>query len=428
MKKKKTKTFEHTTEFANFIDSLGGHLWLVGGAVRDSFLGINSNDEDYVVTGIDITDMPFEKVVGDDFPVFLVEIGGKKCEVAMARKEKKDGVGYKGFTFFTGKDVTIHDDLARRDLTMNAIAIHMQKCCIPDDVSAVVDPFGGEKDIESRILRHTTEAFEEDPLRVYRTARFAAQLGFDIDMHTLVLMHNMKKQLETLTPERVWIEFEKVLKTPNPRRFFEVLKSIDVLDVHFKEVAALNVFDKHDGTAFNHTMNILTFSDTPLMRFGALVHDFGKGCTPKEIHPAHHGHGKMGEKPVNDFCDRLKIPNEFRNFGVFCAKHHMRIKTIQEMRPGKLLRWILNNKKFIKSLMHLSSLDSIYREGAQYLDILIWLDYAEDIIDKAFEIEATITGKQLIEEGYEEGPNLGGALFQRRVDAFKIYREGRTYG
>lgn len=408
-----SRSFESDKQFAEYIDLMCGKLWIVGGAVRDELMGREPHDRDYVVTGINAEDMPFDKVVGDNFPVFLVEIDGEKCEVALARKEKKDGQGHKGFTFYTDKHVTIRDDLSRRDLTINAIA----KDVLRDNI--IVDPFMGYQDIENRILRHTTDAFAEDPLRVYRVARFAAQLGFDIDFRTLSLMHDMESELHTITPERVWIETEKVLNTPNPRRFFEVLKSIGVLHIHFKELANLNVPDKHDGTAFNHTMNVLNFGTTPIFRFGILTHDFGKGLTFHDGHPAHHGHERMGKFPTQDFCDRLKVPNKYRNFGVFCATNHMRVKTIEMMRRGKLLRWILNNKNSIKDLIQMSFLDSTHREDADYFKAILWAMNANIIVDQALIVEKNITGQQLLDEGYEAGPTLGNVLFQRRVDAFK---------
>jgi len=409
--------FEHELSFAEYVHALGGALHLVGGAVRDQVMGIEPHDKDYVIVGLDVRDVPFEKIVGTDFPVFLVEVGGKKCEVAMARSEKKSGVGYHGFTFKADKTVSIFDDLARRDLTMNAMAKYILN-------DKIIDPHNGIADIANGVLRHTTEAFAEDPLRVYRVARFASHLGFRVHPKTLTLMSSMRDELRFLKVERVWKELQKTLETKNPRRFFEILNEANVLDVHFKEIDYLHVADAHDGTTFNHTMNLLNMGDDPIERFGLLVHDLGKGWTGKRGVPyergIHHGHSKHGEKMVNALCDRLKTPNAYRDFGVICSKYHMRIKYV-EMRPAKFLRMVLELKKCIRALLRVSFIDSITRahNNAEYVQILAWWLDTKDKIELALEIERDVNGNSLIEQGWKPNKHFGEVLFQRRVEAFK---------
>ena len=407
--------FENEKCFANHIKDKGGVLWCVGGAVRDELLGINSQDKDYMITGINISDIPFEKVVGQNFPVFLVEINGKVCEIAMARKEKKSGVGHKGFEFFTDKGITVNDDLARRDLTINAIA----KNVLTDKI---IDPFNGCDDLKSGILRHTTEAFAEDPLRVFRVARFAARFNFYVANETKALMGQLIHELHTLPCERVWKKLEKTLEAKYPSKFFEVLKNVGALPMFFKEVNALDVPDKHDGTAFNHTMKVMDAGRSKHERFGLLVHDFGKGLTPKELHPAHHEHAKLGIKPVKSFCDRLKAPNDFKDFGVLCVTEHMRMKRAHEMRHGKFVRWTLSIKKYFTDLFKVSFLDSVCREGGSFEIEGKHFQITFSLAKKVFEIEKEVTGKTLIAEGKEPGKHFGEILFQRRVKAFKEQR------
>lgn len=412
-------TFQNEKELAVFVSQLGGILYLVGGCVRDEFMDTKSHDRDYVITGVDIADIPFEKIVGTSFPVFLVSIEGQKCEVALARTERKHGQGYHGFVFEADKYIPIEKDLGRRDLTINAIAKRVLD-------GYVIDPHGGKMDIADGILCHTTDAFAEDPLRVYRVARFAARFGFRVHTSTLSLMERMREELKHLSVERVWKEFEKVLDTPNPRRFFEVLKDVGVLNVHFPEVDALCVSDLHDGTVFNHTMNLLNVGDGPLERFGLLVHDFGKGITGLQRQNKayqigmHYGHAKVGKKAVESLCDRLKAPNKYRAFGLICSEHHMRIKYI-EMRASKLLRLVIDHTPHIYNLLKVSFIDSITRVHStdEYTNIFVWWLEMRDKIQIATQVINDVDGTRLIGEGKRPGKHFGEVLFQRRVESFK---------
>jgi tRNA nucleotidyltransferase (CCA-adding enzyme) len=405
-------TFNTDIDVAQYIKSLGGDLWLVGGAVRDEIMQRPLKDRDYMITGIDIDCIPFEKVAGKRFPVFLVKIGDITCEVAMARTERKDGHGRQEFEFFTSKLVTVVQDMARRDVTMNAMAKHVLS-------GQLIDPFHGKDDIERKILRHTTEAFSEEPSRVYRVARFAAQFGFDVHPQTMMCMHDLRYEVPFLSPEIVWQETLKALETPAPQRYFEILNRVECLHQFFPELQALHVEDKHDGTAFKHTMTVLPHGKNLLQRFGLLVHDFGKGRTPVEKHPSHSDHDQLGVELVNEMCDRLRIPNSYRDFGIACAREHMRVKRALQMRPGTFLRWVLQNERIIKQLNEVSYIDSAYREEGDVKRSQAFRCQVNRRINAALRTKKDMTGEMLIAEGYTPGKVFGDILFQRRVEMFK---------
>lgn len=404
--------FETEKQLAEFVRSLGGVLWLVGGSVRDELMGGTPHDKDFMVTGVNVADMPFDKVAGHDFPVFLVDVGGETCEVAMARTERKEGTGHKGFAFFTDATVTVEEDLARRDLTVNAMAKNVV-------TGEVCDPFSGDTDVVNGVLRHTTEAFAEDPLRVFRVARFAAKFDFRVAEATLALMRQLVPELSSLPAERVWQEMRKALNTQKPSRFFEVLQEVGALGTFFQELSALNVPDKHDGTAFAHTMRVMDAGADEMERFGLLVHDFGKGKTPQELHPAHHGHDKLGESEVVAFCERLRVPKSFQTFGMLCAREHMRMKRAEEMRHGKFVRWVLGLGTHFELVWRVSFVDSAFREGGSRVEELERFNRLFNRAGVVFQVEQDVTGKQLVAQGHKPGKHFGEVLFQRRVEAFR---------
>ena len=277
-------------KIADIIKQNGGRLYLVGGAVRDSMLNRPISDEDYCVVGIDketfIKLFPESYLRGKSFEVFDIE--GK--EFALARTEKKTGIGHKEFKITTGKEITIEEDLKRRDLGLNSIAKDVL-------TGELIDPFGGAEDIENKIIRATSKAFMEDPLRVYRAARFASELGFTVEENTIKMMTKLKDELSTLSKERVFVEFRKALGTNKPSIFFNVLKDAKVLNVHFKEInnliGSLQPIEHHpEGDSYNHTMlaldNSVELTNDLLVRYSVLVHDLGKGLTPKEMYPHHY--------------------------------------------------------------------------------------------------------------------------------------------
>lgn len=349
---------------AQKIEKAGGRLYLVGGAIRDDLLGKKTHDEDYCVTGI--TAEQFQKIFpeahirGKAFEVF--DMYGK--EFAIARTESKYGVGHKEFEINTSPNITIEQDLARRDITINSIAKDVL-------TGRIIDPFNGRKDIENKIIKATTKAFKEDPLRVYRVARFSAQLGFKVEEQTIEQMKELKKELDTLSGERVFEELKKVLNTPKPSIFFEILKKANVLDIHFKEIndligAEQPVQYHPEGDAYNHTMMVLDKSaelteEYPInrkleIRFSALVHDLGKGTTPKEQYPHHYGHEERGIKLVEQLCHRVKAPNAWMKCGKTACREHMRGGIFYKMKQAKKVEFI---ERVSKSILGLDGLQIV---------------------------------------------------------------------
>ena len=339
-------------EIANKIKENGGTLYLVGGAVRDEIMNRKIHDEDYCVTGIEKE--TFEKLFqnaykrGKSFGVYDIE----NKEFALARKDKKIGKGHKEFEIQNGKDITIKEDLARRDITINSIAKNVL-------TGEVTDPYRGIKDIQNKIIRATTDSFIEDPLRVYRVARFASELNFTVEERTIKMMEEIKEELKTLSPERVFTEFRKALKSDKPSVFFEVLKKANILDVHFKEISDLigktQPVEYHpEGDSYNHTMIVVDKSailtSSIEVRFSALVHDLGKGITPKEILQHHYGHDKNGVKLVENLGNRLKIPNSWIKCGKVSAKEHMLGGNFNKMTPKKQVDFITRVNKSLLGL------------------------------------------------------------------------------
>lgn len=349
---------------AKKIEQVGGRLYLVGGAVRDELLGKVTHDEDYCITGV--TGEEFQKIFpeahirGKTFEVF--DIDGK--EFAIARTESKKGTGHKEFIIKTNPEITIEQDLARRDITINAIAkdVLTQK---------MIDPFNGKQDIKNKTIRATTEHFQEDPLRVYRVARFAAILGFKVEKETINQMRELKDELNSLSQERVFSELNKALTAEKPSIFFEVLKQADVLDIHFKEIKDLIGVEQPlkyhpEGDAYNHTMLVLDMAADLTkeyeenrkleIRFAALVHDLGKGVTPKEEYPHHYGHENRGAELVEKFGDRIKAPNNWIKCGKTACKEHMRGGIFHKMKSSTKVDFI---ERVDKSLLGLDGLQIV---------------------------------------------------------------------
>ncbi len=327
---------------ANKIREKGGSLYLVGGAVRDSIIGIDVYDEDYCVTGLTeeefISLFPDAISRGKSFKVF--DLNG--TEFALARKENKIGTGHKEFEITTAKDITIEEDLKRRDITINSIARDVL-------TGEIIDPFEGLSDIDNKVIRATSEAFKEDPLRAYRAARLACKLGFKIEVGTLRLMGELKNELSTLSAERVFDELRKALSYDKPSIFFKELKNANILDVHFSEVykliGAVQPEKYHpEGDAFNHTMLALDkcsgLTSDVRLRFAALVHDLGKGVTPTEEYPHHINHDVNGVNEVINLANRLKLPNDWKDFGIVAAREHMRAGIFNRMTASKKVSFI----------------------------------------------------------------------------------------
>ena len=318
--------------------------YLVGGAVRDRLLGLPVLERDWVVVGATPAELSAlgYRSVGKDFPVFLHP--DTQEEHALARTERKTAKGYHGFEFHAEPGVSLEDDLRRRDLTINAIA--------EDTDGHLVDPYGGVKDLEARVLRHVSPAFSEDPVRVLRAARFAARfapLGFTVAPETLKLMADMvaSGEVDALVPERVWQETLKALNCERPSVYFEVLRECGALAKVFPELARLwgvpqpAKWHPEIDTGV-HVMMVLDqaarLSNEPTVRYAALTHDLGKGTTSKDILPHHYGHEERSVKLVEALCERLRTPREFRELAVVVAKLHGLVHKAEEIRSDTLLK------------------------------------------------------------------------------------------
>lgn len=319
-------------------------IYLVGGAVRDELLQLPVTDRDWVVIGstpqkmIDANFRP----VGSDFPVFLHPESHE--EYALARTERKTAPGYRGFEFDTSPDVTLEEDLQRRDLTINAIA--------KDSSNNLIDPFGGRQDIENRVLRHVSEAFSEDPVRVLRVARFMARfasLGFTVAEETMELMRTMvtSGEVSALVAERIWQEFDKALSSDDPAVFIETLRHCQALGVILPEVDKLFGIPqtaKHHPEVDTgiHTLMVLrqatVASTCSRVRFAALCHDVGKGTTDPSLLPSHHGHEERGAELVVELCNRLRAPKKFQQLAVVCARFHTHCHRAKELKPSSLVK------------------------------------------------------------------------------------------
>jgi tRNA nucleotidyltransferase (CCA-adding enzyme) len=322
----------------------GLQVYLVGGAVRDRLLGLPARERDWVVVGARPEELERRGFlrVGREFPVFLHP--ETREEYALARLERKVGPGYRGFVTQFSPDVTLEDDLKRRDLTINALA--------EDSGGRLIDPHGGARDIQARVLRHVSDAFAEDPVRILRVARFAARyadLGFTAAPETLALMRRMVESGEAsaLVPERVWQETERALGEPRPDVFFEVLRSCGALRVIFPELDAL--FGVPQPAQWHpeidtgvHTLLVTRMaarlSPSTAVRFAALVHDLGKATTPRAEWPSHKGHEERSVRLIEQLADRLRIPAEHRDLAVLAARHHGNVHRAHELRAATVLR------------------------------------------------------------------------------------------
>lgn len=323
--------------------SLPFETYLVGGAVRDRLLGLPVTDRDYVVVGATPDDLVAAgfKQVGADFPVFLHPETGE--EYALARTERKTARGYHGFAVDFSPHVTLEEDLLRRDLTINAMAQ------APD--GTVIDPYGGRADLAARRLRHVSPAFAEDPVRILRVARFAARfnrLGFAVADDTLALMRSMVAagEVDALVPERVWQEFERALREPDPPCFITVLRDCGALGRLLPELERLfgvpQPAEPHPEIDTGvHVLMVLEqaarLSDDPQVRFAALLHDLGKGVTPPDEWPSHHGHEARSVELATALCARLKVPAAYRDLALAVARDHGNAHRALELRPGTLL-------------------------------------------------------------------------------------------
>jgi tRNA nucleotidyltransferase (CCA-adding enzyme) len=324
------------------------NIFAVGGAIRDELLGVPVQDRDYVVVGATPEQMVAQgyRPVGKDFPVFLHPQTHE--EYALARTERKTAAGYHGFQFFYAPDVTLEEDLARRDLTINAMAREVR----PDGslVGPVVDPFNGQADLQARIFRHVSDAFLEDPVRILRVARFAARFtDFTVAPETLDLMRKMVAagEVDALVPERVWQEVSRGLMEKRPSRMFAVLRECGALARILPEIDGLfgvpQRADYHPEVDTGvHVMMVVDHAAARgyalTVRFAALTHDLGKATTPEDILPRHIGHEGRSVDLLKPLCERLRVPNECRDLAVLVAREHGNIHRVMEMGAAALVR------------------------------------------------------------------------------------------
>ncbi|KUJ71170.1 multifunctional CCA addition/repair protein [Thiomicrospira sp. WB1] len=411
-----------------------GNVYLVGGAVRDRLLGWPQADRDWVVVGGTPEAMQAQGFipVGKAFPVFLHP--DTKEEYALARQERKTGLGYHGFEVRFSPDVTLEEDLLRRDLTINAMAQTQD--------GELVDPYGGQADLDARVLRHVSPAFAEDPLRVLRVARFAAKLAefeFQLAEETRDLMCAISAsgELSALTPERVWQEVAKALETARPRRFFEVLDDVGALSVLFPELAALKGVAQPEryhpeGDAWVHTKLVLdqacAMSDAIEVRWAALMHDVGKGLTPPEAWPKHHGHEQAGVPLVEALGQRYRLPKKMTAFAVLATGYHglvhqgLDAQGEPALRPKTVMRVLtaagaLKQTQTLDDLLTVCWADARGRTGFEsvaYPQREYWRQVREAV--------ASVSPQPLLAKGYQ-GAALGEALTQERHAAIKTFHQ-----
>jgi len=398
-------------------------VYLVGGAVRDQLLGYPYHEKDYVVVGATPEQLLTQgyQPVGKDFPVFLHP--ETKDEYALARTERKSGHGYHGFEFYTDISVTLEQDLIRRDLTINAMAM--------DSEGNVYDPYNGQKDLQNKILRHVSNAFSEDPLRVLRIARFAARykaLGFTVADETLTLMRKLAEsgELQALTPERVWKETSRALMERHADTYFEVLRACGALKVLFPELDALYGIPQRpeyhpEIDCGIHTMMSLQQACRANysldVRFAVLVHDLGKALTPQEEWPRHIMHEERGLRPVTEVCDRLKVPTYTKQLSLAVCKEHLKCHQALTLKPGTLWRLlqrldVLRRPERVEAFVQACECDSRGRLGLEDRDY----PQAQYVLD-AMQVVRGIKAQDLPPE--VQGPDIGEMLIQRRIKAIE---------
>jgi len=403
--------------------------FIVGGFVRDKLLGINAADKDWVVVGATLDQMQAAnfKQVGREFPVFLHP--QTQEEYALARTEKKTAAGYNGFICDFNKDITIEQDLQRRDFTINAMAMDAA-------TGAIIDPYGGQQDLEHKLIRHVSSAFIEDPLRVLRAARFLARfysLGFKIAPETLELMQAMVQngEISALAKERVWREIHRALTEKSPQQFFLTLHSIGALQIIFPQLANLwgvpqrREYHPEIDTGV-HTMLVLEqivfLSNDPKVRFAALCHDLGKALTPKDQWPSHKQHEVRGELPIKEFAKTYNIPKSFSRFAVKCAKLHLLSHRALELTPSTLLK-LFNDLDAFRNPEHLYEFTLVCEADARGRTGLQNRAYPQSaFMRQALQHCAKVSYAHLLAQGLQ-GPKLGQAIQEERLEAIVKFKQ-----
>ena len=392
-------------------------IFQVGGAVRDQLLGRELSDRDWVVVGASAAELLAQgfRQVGADFPVFLHPETHE--EYALARTERKSGRGYTGFITDATPEVTLEEDLARRDFTINAMAMGAD--------GVLIDPYGGQRDLAAGTLRHVTAAFVEDPLRVLRAARFAARFGYRIAAETLALMREITAagELATLAPERVWQELRRALVETHPHLFFTVLRECGALAALLPEVERLfgvpqppryhPEVDTGEHILLALRQAVRRGADE-VVRFAVLTHDLGKGTTPVAMLPAHHGHEERGVELIEALCARLRVPREHRDLAILVARLHTRVHRALELKPSTMVRLLteadaLRRKSRFEQMLEACLIDATGRLGLEDSE------YPQAArLRAALEVVGRVSPQPLLASGLS-GAALGPALHQARV-------------
>ena len=406
-------------------------IYLVGGAVRDALLNRPVTEKDWVVvnaTPQQLLDQGFQQV-GKDFPVFLHP--KTKEEYALARTERKSGAGYHGFDCYFAPDVTLEQDLQRRDLTINAMA--------QDDAGNIIDPYNGLSDLKQKTLRHISNAFVEDPLRVLRVARFAARyhhLGFSVADDTLTLMTQLSQsgELNALTPERIWKETERALQEKSPDVYFSLLHETGALKCFFPELDCLwgvpNPPQWHPEIDSGiHTIMVLQqaalLSDDLSVRFAALCHDLGKGATPEQEWPSHRGHEKTGVNIIQRVCRRLKVPNHLNKLACLTSEFHLHSHKAFELKPSTLIKLLEKTAAYRQPQLFenfLLACEADFRgrtgfENRPYPQ----REFLQQLASETSDIDT----QAIIADGYS-GKQIGERIHQLRVNKAKALKQSQT--
>ena len=402
--------------------------YIVGGAVRDGLLGLPVQDRDYVVVGSTPEQMLAEgfRPVGKDFPVFLHPKTNQ--EYALARTERKTAAGYKGFVFHTDEHVTLEQDLIRRDLTVNAMA--------QDEQGVIYDPFGGQQDLEKRLFRHVSDAFTEDPVRILRLARFAARFSvapydFSVAPETMALMTSMVEagEVDALVPERVWQEIARGLMEVKPSRMFDVLRACGALKRLLPELDALwgvpqpEKYHPEIDTGV-HVMLVVDYAaaqgySLPI-RFAALLHDLGKGTTPPELWPRHHGHEERSAALVDQVCQRLKVPADCRDLAFMTARDHGKAL---EMRPATIVDMLTRNDAFRKpqrflDMLRAAECDCFGRTGLEHVPFP-----QPAFLEGALHAAQQVNGGEIAREYADQAKRIPEAIREARIIAVQQFKK-----
>lgn len=394
---------------AEMIKEAGGNLYIVGGAVREFLMCRTPHDVDFCVTGIEVDKFrkmfPQARQQGKAFPVFVVD----GCEFAMARTERKNGTGYSGFDVFADPTVTIEEDLLRRDLTINSMAIDVL-------YGTLIDPYGGANALVTGVLRNTSNAFTEDPVRVLRVARIAAETDYTVSLPLITLMQGMKNELRTIDDCRKFKEYRRALMGKYPDKFFIVLRAAGVLDVVFPEFDALYGVQHRnhtDGDVAQHTLRVIRkcreLTENPMTINAAVCHDFGKATTPEDILPAHHDHENRSAEIIRSLT---WMPNSWIKYAALVAEEHMRGKMFSEMKRGKKIDLL---SKFCTSVCSLSEFCTVLYADRPAEDTLRNIANIHASYARAF----SVSGNDL-PSTTPSGEAFGAALHQLRCDQLDI--------